>query len=83
VMLRMPLEKVTETIVLPEALTDALTVRQGPYGPVLQLVEMLEQLDRPEIASKASELAMSLGLTLDTLNRAQIDALAWAESLVT
>jgi EAL and modified HD-GYP domain-containing signal transduction protein len=83
VMLRMPLEKVTETIVLPEALTDALSARQGPYGPVLQLVEMLEQLDRPEIASKASELAMSLGLTLDTVNRAQIDALAWAESLAT
>jgi EAL and modified HD-GYP domain-containing signal transduction protein len=81
VILCMPLEEVTETITLPEAITDALSARQGPYGPILQLVELLEQLSQPGAASKASDLAMSLGLPLDAVNRAQLDALAWSESL--
>jgi EAL and modified HD-GYP domain-containing signal transduction protein len=83
VILRMPLEKVTDAIALPEPVTDALSTRQGPYGPILQLVELTEKLGQPGVASKASELAMSLGLSLETVNRAQIDALAWAESLGT
>jgi EAL and modified HD-GYP domain-containing signal transduction protein len=83
VILRMPLEKLTETITLPEAVTDALSARQGPYGPILQLVELLEQLGEPGAASKASDLAISLGLSLDTVNRAQLDTLAWSESVGT
>jgi EAL and modified HD-GYP domain-containing signal transduction protein len=83
VILHMPLEKLTETITLPEAVTDALAGRQGPYGPILQLVEVLERLGEPGAASQASDLAMSLGLALDAVNRAQLDALAWSESVGT
>jgi EAL and modified HD-GYP domain-containing signal transduction protein len=81
VILRMPLQQVTEQIALPGTVTDALFHHQGPYGPILQLVELTERLDQPGAAAKASDLAMSLGLSLDTLNRAQIDALTWAETL--
>jgi EAL and modified HD-GYP domain-containing signal transduction protein len=81
VILRMPLEKVTEAITLPEAVTDALLAGQGPYAPILRLVQLLEQLGEPGVAQQASDLATSLGLSLDTVNRAQLEALAWAESL--
>jgi EAL and modified HD-GYP domain-containing signal transduction protein len=81
VILRMPREKVTEQLALPEAVTDALLHCQGPYGPILQLTELTERLDQPGVTAQAADLALSLGLSPDTLNRAQVDAITWAETL--
>jgi EAL and modified HD-GYP domain-containing signal transduction protein len=81
VILRMPREKVTEQLALPEAVTDALLHCQGPYGPILQRTELTEQLDQPGVTAQAADLALSLGLSPDTLNRAQVDAITWAETL--
>jgi EAL and modified HD-GYP domain-containing signal transduction protein len=81
VILRMPKDKVTEQLALPEAVTDALLYYQGPYGPILQLTELTERLHQPEAAAQAADLALSLGVSLDSLNRAQIDAITWAETL--
>jgi EAL and modified HD-GYP domain-containing signal transduction protein len=81
VILRMAKEKVTEQLGLPEAVSDALLRYQGPYGPILQLAELTERLDRPGAAAQALDLAASLGLSPEVLNRAQIDAVGWAETL--
>ncbi len=81
VILQMPLEKIAEQITLGEAITEALFHRAGPYGPLLELIELSEQLDEPANAERAADLTMSLGLTHQALNRALMDALIWAEGL--
>jgi EAL and modified HD-GYP domain-containing signal transduction protein len=82
VILHTPMEKIADAISLPEAVTDALFHHTGPYGPLLQLVELTERLDQPGKAEQACVLAMSLGLSLDVVNRAQMRALTWAETLI-
>jgi EAL and modified HD-GYP domain-containing signal transduction protein len=79
--LQMPLEQIAEQVTLPDSVSEALAHCAGPFGPILELVLALEVLDGPGTAQRVAELALSLGLTHDALNRAQIEALAWAEGL--
>ncbi len=81
VILQMPLEQITEQVALPEPVTDALFHHTGQFGALLELVKLCETLATPEHAARAAELAMMIGLTSDSLNRAQIEALVWAEGL--
>jgi EAL and modified HD-GYP domain-containing signal transduction protein len=81
VILALPLEKITEQVALPESVTDALYHHAGPFGPILELVELLERLEGPGNAARADDLTLSLGLEADAVNRAQLDAVAWAEGL--
>jgi EAL and modified HD-GYP domain-containing signal transduction protein len=75
VMLGVPMEQAIENLVLPSDINDALLERTGLLAPFLQLVEACEAADGEEIA----ELARSLQLSNEQINRAHIDALAWAE----
>ena len=75
-------QQVVEQIPLPETVVDALLRREGPYGPILAVVEATETLDRIDSRTKATEVSELLGVTPAQLNRAQLDALSWAESLV-
>jgi EAL and modified HD-GYP domain-containing signal transduction protein len=79
--LQMPLEKITEQVALPDSVTAALSDRSGPFGPLLELILATETLDAPGTPQRVAELAMSLGLTHEALNRAQVEAIAWAEGL--
>lgn len=81
--MRVPMEEIVGQIPLPESVCDALLHRHGPYGPFLQLAEALEHLTENGTLQNAEMLAMSLSLTPSQVNRAQIDALVWADSLAT
>jgi EAL and modified HD-GYP domain-containing signal transduction protein len=81
VILQMPLEQITEQVALPEAVTDALIQHTGQFGALLELVKLCESIGTPKNAERASELAMMIGLTPESLNRAQIEALVWAEGM--
>ncbi len=81
VILQMPLEKITEQVALPEAVTDALFHHTGQFGALLELVKLCETLSTEKHAARAAELAMMIGLTPESLNRAQLEALIWAEGL--
>ncbi len=81
VILQMPLEKITEQVALPEAVTDALFHHTGQFGALLELVKLCETLSVENHAARATELAMMIGITPESLNRAQIEALVWAEGL--
>src|SRR5690606_38872162 len=81
VILQMPLEKITEQVALPEAVTDALFHHTGQFGALLELVKLCETLGVENHAARAAELAMMIGITPESLNRAQLDALVWAEGL--
>lgn len=75
VMLGVPMEQAIENLVLPSDINDALLERTGLLAPFLQLVEACEAADGAEVA----ELARSLQLSNEQINRAHIEALNWAE----
>lgn len=76
-MLEMPMDEVLEKLSLPESVTDALLHRQGIYGPFLELTEACEEGDSNHIEN----LAFSLQMEPETINRAHLAALAWVETL--
>ena len=76
-MLKMPMERVLEKVLLPDSISDALLNRAGIYGPFLQLTEACEDADN----SRIKELAESLWYDPEKVNNSHIAALAWAESL--
>lgn len=73
----LPLARALAKLPLPEALTRAILGYEGPLGALLSLAEALEQRRYEVIESRAA----SLGLGLQEVNAAQLDALRWAESL--
>ena len=77
VMLEMPMADVLEKLYLPEAICDALLTRQGMYGPFLSLAEACESSDTKRVA----ELAESMAMDPDKVNKAHMEALTWVEQL--
>ncbi|GAB3264929.1 EAL and HDOD domain-containing protein [Chitinimonas naiadis] len=77
VMLDMPMDKILETLLLPDAVSEALLERGGIYGPFLELAEACEDPDMAEVP----RLCENLALTPEMLNRAHVSSLAWVEEL--
>ena len=71
------LQVVLDQMHLPEAIADALLRREGIYAPFLELALACESGDPGDLPARAG----ALGLTAARLNRAQIEALAFADSL--
>lgn len=76
-MLEMPMEQALEKLNLTEPVTDALLHRSGVYGPFLQLSEACEGAE----VEKIHELAESLVMDPEMVNKCHIDALSWTEGL--
>jgi c-di-GMP-related signal transduction protein len=76
VMLGVPMEQALGDLVLPSDINDVLIERSGVLAPFLQLVEACEVADGAEVA----ELSRSLQLSNEQINRAHLQALAWAEA---
>ena len=62
---------------LPDTISDALISGSGPYAPFLALARVSEQGDHAQFSARAAELQ----LDAETINRAQLDALTFADSL--
>lgn len=71
------MEHVLEAMRLPEPICDALLGRGGRYQPFLDLALASERDDGAAIADQAA----MLGLTATHFNRAQIQALAFADAM--
>ena len=71
------LEAVLNEMSLPPAIGTALLQRAGPYAPYLDLALACEQ---PDVAALAARAA-ALGLPAEVINRAQVEALTFADSL--
>ncbi|HEY4372607.1 MAG TPA: HDOD domain-containing protein [Burkholderiales bacterium] len=78
VMLGIPMQQALENLVLPQDVVATLLDHEGILAPFLDLVEACERCDAEEI----STMARSLQLTNDQINRAHLQALAWAENLM-
>lgn len=75
--LETPLPKVLEKMQVAPVISEALLKREGVYGMFLTLAESCENQD----FAKLNELAVMLGLDPDGVNRAQLEAIGWAEQL--
>ncbi|MBI4989286.1 MAG: HDOD domain-containing protein [Rhodocyclales bacterium] len=62
---------------LPDTINDALISGSGPYAPFLALAQAGEQADYATFSARAAELQ----LDAETVNRAQFEALSFADSL--
>ncbi|SDK71964.1 EAL and modified HD-GYP domain-containing signal transduction protein [Methylophilus rhizosphaerae] len=77
VMLKLPMEDVLEKLQLPESIMEALTKREGIFGPFLKLTEACEDANSDQIL----QLADLLHLNPDKVNQCHMEALAWTEAL--
>jgi EAL and modified HD-GYP domain-containing signal transduction protein len=73
----LPLAKALAKLPLPDTMTRAILGYEGTLGMLLSLAEALEQGQYEHVDS----LATTLGLSLQDINTAQLDAIRWAESL--
>ena len=76
-LLGLAIDKVLETMSLPETICDALLGHGGVYGPFLDLAIACEGEDGEAIATQAG----MLGLSTETFNQAQMQALSFAETI--
>ncbi|MEI7429209.1 MAG: HDOD domain-containing protein [Betaproteobacteria bacterium] len=76
-LLGVSMDKVLESMSLPENICDALLGNGGVYGPFLDLAKVSEGEDGQAIA----EHVAMLGLTADQFNRAQMQALVFADKM--
>ncbi|MDP2809370.1 MAG: HDOD domain-containing protein [Rhodocyclaceae bacterium] len=77
VLLGTRMEVVLEQMHLPEAIADALLRREGIYAPFLDLALACESGDTAALAARTE----ALHLTTAQINHAQIESLAFADSL--
>jgi hypothetical protein len=77
VLLGTRIETVLQEMHLPEPVVDALLHNQGAYAGLLDLALACEEASSTELAQKAA----ALGVSIPKLNHAQIEALAFADSL--
>jgi EAL and modified HD-GYP domain-containing signal transduction protein len=76
-LLGVSMEKVLDSMSLPEPICDALLGRGGAYGPFLELARVSEGEDGKALAEQAG----MLGLSADQFNRAQMQALTFADTM--
>ncbi|WP_313952050.1 HDOD domain-containing protein [Accumulibacter sp.] len=77
VLLGVGIEDALEAMRLPEPICDALLGNGGRYQPFLELALASEQNDGEVVAEQAA----MLGLTTDQFNRAQLQALSFADAM--
>ena len=76
-LLGVSMDKVLESMHLPEPICDALLGNGGVYGPFLELARAGEGQDGDVLAEQVG----MLGLSADQFNRAQMQALAFADTM--
>ncbi len=73
----LPMVQALSQLRLSDAVMAALTRREGPYAPYLELVLACEQFDQERVAHDAALLGASAG----EVNLAHVKAMIWAEQL--
>lgn len=78
VMLGQPIAKALESVALPESVVDALVHNTGVFAPFLELTRACESGDDEAFARAAN----ALHLSNHQVNWAHLQALSWADSLI-
>lgn len=77
VLLKRPLTEIVALLPVPAEVSTALLERSGPLGELLALCERLEEGD----LARVGQACALLGVSADTVNLAQADALRWANAI--
>ncbi len=77
ILLGVHMETALAELRLPDSINEALISGGGPYAPFLDLARAGEQADIAQFSARAAELQ----LAPETVNRAQFEALVFADSL--
>jgi EAL and modified HD-GYP domain-containing signal transduction protein len=77
VLLGTQIDAVLQEMNLPAAICEALLNRNGPYTPYLELAVACESGDNADLVARAA----ALGVAAEAINLAQVEALAFADSL--
>jgi c-di-GMP-related signal transduction protein len=77
-LLSMPLAEIISHLKAPPSVSNALFSRSGQLGKLLQLIELLEKNEMEKASLMLKELAP---LDVSQVNTAQLEALAWANSI--
>ncbi len=77
-LLRQPMVKLLDKLNLPEPVSQALLNRSGPFGALLDLALACEDGELPDEPA----LFVAAGVSRNDANRAQIEAMLWAEEVV-
>ncbi len=72
-----PMVEAIAPLRLPEPMARALSERQGPYAPYLQLAVACERFDRQAV----ERFAANIGLPAEQVNLAHVNALIWSATL--
>ena len=78
VMLGQPIVKALESVALPQSVVDALVHNKGVFAPFLDLTRACESGDEAAFAQAAN----ALHLSNHQVNWAHLQALSWADSLI-
>lgn len=73
----LPMAQALSQLRLSNAVMAALTRREGPYAPFLELVLACEQFDQERVAHDAA----MLGASAEEVNLTHVKAMTWAEQL--
>ncbi len=77
-LLHVPLEQAIADLGLPDRVSETLLEDQGPLVPYLRVAQALESGDK----AKSRALMQQLGIEPAEVNRVQLDAMAWVESII-
>ena len=77
-LLRQPMAEILQKLTLPPEIQQALSTRDGRFGPLLRLTLACEDGELPE----DPELFTAAGVSKAEANKAQIEALMWVEEVV-
>jgi EAL and modified HD-GYP domain-containing signal transduction protein len=77
VLLGTRIDAILQEMNLPAAIGDALLDGSGPYAPYLALAQACETEDIAQVGARAA----ALGIPMERINRAQVEALTFADSL--
>jgi c-di-GMP-related signal transduction protein len=77
VLFEVPMEELVEKLNLVDDVRDALLLRNGPLGGLLQLAEHLEQADFVAVNKHLEQC----GISLDQLLAAQLETITWSDRL--
>ena len=78
VMLGQPMTKALEAVALPQSVVDALVHNKGVFAPFLELTRACESGDEAAFANAANALQLSN----HQVNWAHLQALSWADNLI-
>lgn len=78
VMLGMPMDKVLDTIAIPQEVCDVLIGNGGVYEPFLDIARACEENEQSRIVELAELMAMDPSF----INKCHLEALAWTEATI-